>query len=136
METTDNKKKGGRKTSIVSYEERIPEAMEMMLYEKLNFVEFREQGAKKWNISERAAADVWSNVKDRLKARFDEKSDEIIEAQLQRYFDLLRRARADGNKRVEREVLSDLNKLYGLEIKKVDVTSQGEKVSININLTD
>jgi hypothetical protein len=136
MESELNKKKGGRKTSIVSYEERIPEAMEMMLYEKLNFVEFREQGAKKWNISERAAADVWSNVKDRLKARFDEKSDEIIEAQLQRYFDLLRRARADGNKRVEREVLSDLNKLYGLEIKKVDVTSQGEKVSININLTD
>jgi hypothetical protein len=136
LESELNKKKGGRKTSIVSYEERIPEAMEMMLYEKLNFVEFREQGAKKWNISERAAADVWSNVKDRLKARFDEKSDEIIEAQLQRYFDLLRRARADGNKRVEREVLSDLNKLYGLEIKKVDVTSQGEKVSININLTD
>ena len=136
MESELNKKKGGRKTSIVSYEEIIPEAMEMMLYEKLNFVEFREQGAKKCNISERAAADVWSNVKDRLKARFDEKSDEIIEAQLQRYFDLLRRARADGNKRVEREVLSDLNKLYGLEIKKVDVTSQGEKVCININLTD
>ena len=136
MESELNKKKGGRKTSIVSYEERIPEAMEMMLYQKLNYVEFREQGAKKWGISERATEDIWKDVKSRLKARFDEKSDEIIESQLQRYFDLLKRCRDSGNKRIERETLADINKLYGLEIKKVDVTSQGEKVSININLND
>jgi spore cortex formation protein SpoVR/YcgB (stage V sporulation) len=136
MESELNKKKGGRKTTVVNYEERIPEAIEMMLYQKLNYVEFREQGAKKWGISERATEDLWKDVKSRLKARFDEKSDEIIEAQLSRYFDLLKRCRDSGNKRIERETLADINKLYGLEIKKVDVTSQGEKVSININLND
>jgi hypothetical protein len=45
------------------------------------------------------------------------------------------RARDSGNRRVEREVLADMNKLYGLESpKKVDITSGGEQISININL--
>ncbi len=131
---TENKK--GRKTNVVNYEQRIPEAIEMMLYEKLNYVEFREQGAKRWGISERQSENIWKDVKERLQNRFEQKSEEIINEQLERYFDLLRRAREGGNKRVEREVLADLNKLYGLELKKIDVTSGGQPVSININLTD
>ena len=136
METSENKKKGGRKTNDANYEARIPEAIELMLYDKLNYTEFRTEAAKRFGISERAAEDIWRDVKVRIKARFDEKSDEIIEQQLQRYFDLLKRCRDAGNKRVEREVLSDLNKLYGLELKKVDVTSNGQPISININLAD
>ena len=43
----------------------------------------------------------------------------------------------DNNKRVERETLADINKLLGLEsAKKVDVTSGGQPISININLTE
>jgi hypothetical protein len=37
---------------------------------------------------------------------------------------------------VERETLADINKLYGLEQRKIDITSNGEPISININLTD
>ena len=133
MEKENNK---GRKTNVASYEERIPEAMEMILYEKLSYTEFRQQGAKKWGISERAAETVWKDVKDRLKQRFDEQAEEIISEQLSRYFDLLHRARTDNNKRVERETLADINKLYGLEQRKIDITSNGEPISININLTD
>jgi hypothetical protein len=48
----------------------------------------------------------------------------------------LDRARRDNNKRVERETLSDINKLYGLEQKKVDITSGGNPISINIQLED
>jgi hypothetical protein len=135
----ENNKKaasGGRKTNIVGYESRIPEAMEMILYGKLSYSEFRAQGAKQWKITERAAETIWKDVKDRLKARFDEKTEEIISEQLSRYFDLLERARKDGNKRVERETLSDINKLYGLETRKIDVTSNGEPISINIQLSN
>ena len=132
----EKKAKGGRKSNTTTYEERIPEAFEMILYEKLNSVEFREQGAKRWGITERAAESVWSDVKNRLKARFEEKTEEIIAEQLSRYFDLLQRARESNNKRVERETLSDINKLYGLEQRKIDITSGGEPISININLTD
>ena len=132
----EEKNKGGRKTNIANYEERIPEAFEMILYEKLGYTEFRQQGAKRWKISERAAETIWKDCKDRLKARFEEKTEEIISEQLSRYFDLLARARADNNKRVERETLADINKLYGLEQRKIDITSNGEPISININLTD
>jgi hypothetical protein len=130
MEETN--KKGGRKSNVVNYEERIPEAFEMILYKKLNYVEFREQGAKKWGITERAAETIWKDCKDRLKKRFEEKTEEIISEQLSRYFDLLDRARADNNKRVERETLADINKLYGLETRKIDVTSAGEPIKIII----
>ena len=132
----DKNKKGGRKSNIASYEERIPEAFEMILYEKLSYTEFREQGAKRWGISERASETIWKDCKDRLKARFQEQTEEIISEQLSRYFDLLQRARESNNKRVERETLADINKLYGLEQRKIDITSNGEPISININLQD
>ena len=126
--------KGGRKSNIATYEERIPEALEMILYEKLSYTEFRQQGAKKWGITERASETIWKDCKDRLKARFEEQTEEIISEQLSRYFDLLSRARADNNKRVERETLADINKLYGLEQRKIDITSNGEPISINIQI--
>lgn len=129
-----NNKKGGRKSNESVYEQRIPEAMHMLLYEKLNAKEFREIGAKRWGISERAAESLLAEVKERIKARFEDQSDQIIADQLARYFDLLSRCRETGNKRVEREVLADINKLYGLEQKKLDITSNGEPISININL--
>jgi hypothetical protein len=132
----EKENKGGRKTNIAGYEERIPEALEMILYEKLSYTEFRQQGAKKWGITERSAETIWKDCKDRLQQRFNEKTEEIISEQLSRYFDLLARARADNNKRVERETLADINKLYGLEQRKIDITSNGEPISININLTD
>jgi hypothetical protein len=132
----EKENKGGRKSNIATYEERIPEAMEMILYEKLGYTEFRQQGAKRWGITERAAETVWKDVKDRLKARFQEQTEEIISEQLSRYFDLLQRARESNNKRVERETLADINKLYGLEQRKIDITSNGEPISININLTE
>jgi hypothetical protein len=128
--------KGGRKSNIATYEERIPEALEMILYEKLGYTEFRQQGAKRWGITERASETIWKDCKDRLKARFEEQTEEIISEQLSRYFDLLTRARADNNKRVERETLADINKLYGLEQRKIDITSNGEPISININITE
>ena len=132
----EKENKGGRKSSIATYEERIPEAFEMILYEKLSYTEFRQQGAKKWGITERAAENVWKDCKVRIQQRFTEQAEEIISEQLSRYFDLLSRARADNNKRVERETLADINKLYGLDNKKIDITSGGEPISININLTE
>lgn len=132
----EKENKGGRKSNIATYEERIPEALEMILYEKLSYTEFRQQGAKKWGITERAAENIWKDCKDRIKARFDEQAEEIISEQLSRYFDLLQRARADRNKRVERETLADINKLYGLEQRKIDITSNGEPITIKINLKE
>jgi len=128
--------KVGRKTTEVEQFERIEEALELMLYKKLSTQEFRVTFSKMYGVTERTADNIWAKCKQILKDRFTENTEEIISEQLSRYYDLLDRARRDNNKRVERETLADINKLYGLEQKKVDITSGGNPISINIQLED
>ena len=126
--------KAGPSYSGEKYESRFPRIYEMMLYEKLSYQEMRDFGSKEFGISARQMEYQMKEAKMRLKLRYEDKADEIIEQQLARMFDLLHRCRTDGNKKVERELLSDLNKIYGLENRKLDITSNGEAISININI--
>ena len=126
--------KAGRKTDELEYEERMNRVFEMMLYEHLSYREFATKAAKEFGISERRAEDLWKEARIRLKERFQRNSDEILEDHLNQLYDLLHRCREERNKRVEREVLADIAKIYSLETKKVDITSNGQPISININL--
>jgi hypothetical protein len=132
----EDKPKLGRKSTVPEYEEKIIESMELILYKKLSYTEFKDYASKKFGISTRAAEDLWKTVRDRIKERFKDEQDEIIAEQLQRTYNLLQRCIEGGNRRIEAEVLRDLSKLYGLDVKKVDVTSGGEPISININLSE
>lgn len=129
-------RKNGRKSTEVEYMEKITIALELMLWKKMGSGEFRTYYSKTYGVSERTADEIWAKAKEIIKERFKDEQDEIINQQLMRYFDLLERARKDGNKRVERETLDSITKLYGLETKKVDVTSNGLPISISINLTE
>ena len=123
------------KATVMEYEDRMTRVFEAMLYEKKSYTEFKEQISKEFNITQRQAENMWADARKRLKERYSQEQEEILQEQLNRYHDLLVRARDSGNRRVEREVLADMNKLYGLESpKKLDITSNGEQISININL--
>ena len=127
--------KGGRKTTEVNYEERMVRVFEMMLYERLNSIEFRNKASREFKITTRAADDLWKDAKKRLKLRFEDEREELLSAQIERYFDLLKRVKERNNTRVEKEVLDALTKLFGLEAaSKIDVTSQGMPISLNIIL--
>ena len=129
------KSPAGRKTTIVEYEERMVRVFEMMLYDRLNSIEFRNKASKEFEITTRQADNLWKDAKDRLKLRFEDEREELLSSQIERYFDLLTRCRDSNNRRVEKEVLDSLTKLFGLEqTQKVDITSAGEPVSINIIL--
>jgi predicted phage gp36 major capsid-like protein len=127
----DNK---GRKTNVAQYEERMTEVFEMILYKKLSYTEFRTQAAERFNITTRQAENLYKEARERLKERFAQEQEEVLQEQLNRLFDLLDRCRASGNRRIEAEVLRDLTKLYGLEQTKIDITSGGEPININIIL--
>ena len=128
----DNK---GRKTNVAQYEERMTEVFEMILYKKLSYTEFRTQAAERFNITTRQAENLYKEARERLKERFAQEQEEVLQEQLNRLFDLLDRCRASGNRRIEAEVLRDLTKLYGLEsAQKLDITSGGEPININIIL--
>jgi len=124
------------KSTAVVKEERMVRVFEMMLYEHLSYNEFKEAAAKEFEVTARMAENYWKEARIRLKERFDRNTEEILQDHLNQLYDLLKRAREDNNKRVEREVLADIARIHQLEVKKIDVTSAGQPVSININITD
>jgi hypothetical protein len=134
MENKEPKK--GRKTDELEFESVMSRVYEMMLYEHLSYREFASKAAKEFDISERQAERLWKEARTRLKERYTQNQDEILENHLNQLYDLLKRCRDERNKRVEREVLQDIAKIYSLETKKVDITSNGQPISININLND
>jgi hypothetical protein len=134
MENKETKK--GRKTDELEFESVMSRVYEMMLYEHLSYREFATKAAKEFNISERQAERLWKEARTRLKERYSQNQDEILENHLNQLYDLLKRCRDENNKRTEREVLQDIAKIHSLETKKVDITSNGQPISININLND
>ena len=125
------------KVNELEYEERMNLAFELMLYEKKSYDEFKTQFAKEMNITVRMAENYWKDVRTRLKERYAQNQEEILSEQLNRLYDLLNRCRLSGNRRVESEVLRDITKILGMEApKKVDLTSGGEPISINIIITE
>ena len=128
--------KAGRKTDEIEFEKVMSRVYELMLYEHLSYREFASKASKEFKISERQAERLWKEARIRLKERYTQNQDEILENHLNQLYDLLKRCRDDNHKRTEREVLADIAKIHQLEVKKVDVTSNGQPISININLTD
>lgn len=126
--------KTGRKTDELEFESRMSRIFEMMLYEHLSYREFATKAAKEFKITERQAERLWKEARVRLKERFTQSQDEILENHLNQLYDLLKRCRDERNKRVEREVLNDIAKIHALEVKKVDVTSGGQPISIKIDM--
>ena len=130
----DKKKTGGRKSNELEFESRMPRIFEMMLYEHLSYREFAAKAAKEFDVSERTAETWWKEARTRMKERYSQNSEEILESHLTQLYDLLHRCREDNNKRTEREVLNDIAKIHQLEVKKVDITTNGQPITISINL--
>jgi len=127
--------KAGRKTDELEFESRMSRVFEMMLYEHLGYNEFAEKASKEFGISVRQGENLWAEARRRLKERYTQNQDEILENHLNQLYDLLKRCREERNKRVEREVLADIAKIHSLEgTKKVDITSNGQSINLNIIL--
>ena len=125
----------GRKSTVIEYEEKMVRVFELIVYEKKSYTEFRDIVSKEFDITTRAAESMWTDCRNRLKERFSQEREEILSEQLNRLYDLLNRSRLSGNRRVEAEVLRDISKIYGLDQPvKVDITSNGNQLSLNIIL--
>jgi len=133
MET--NKTNRGRKSNEIDFEERLPYLLELMTIKKLSYTEFKVRVSKEFDVTQRTAENWWKEIRTRLKERFEQESEEIINEHLTRLFDLLERSKVKGQSRVERETLQDIARIYGIEQKKVDITSNGLGVSLNIILS-
>ena len=127
--------KAGRKTDELEFEARMSRVYDMMLYEHLGYNEFAERASKEFGVSVRQGENLWAEARKRLKERYTQNQEEILENHLNQLYDLLKRCREDRNKRVEREVLADIAKIHSLEgTKKIDITSNGQQINLNIVL--
>lgn len=127
--------KAGRKTDEIEFESVMSRVYEMMLYEHLGYNEFKERAAKEFKITTRQGENLWKEARTRLKERYTQNQEEILENHLNQLYDLLKRCKEDRNKRVEREVLADIAKIHSLEgTKKIDITSNGNALTLNIQL--
>ena len=123
------------KSSELIMEERMSRVYEMMLYEHLGYDEFKFKAAAEFKVTSRQAENYWKEARKRLKERYNQNQEEILENHLNQLYDLLKRCRDERNKRVEREVLADIAKIHSLEgTKKIDITSNGNSLSLNIIL--
>ena len=118
------------------YQQRVNEAIEIVLYYGLSVQEFRQYYSKLYGVTEATADNVWKAIKKILLDRTNKNREEIISTTISKYEDLLVRAREDGNKRVERETLWDLSRIQGLDQRKIDITSDGLPLDIKINLSN
>jgi hypothetical protein len=126
---------GGRKTNEAQYEERMVEVYEMILYDTLSYTEFKREASRRFGITPRQAESIYKDAKDRLKERFSQEREAVLNDQIMRLHDLLKRCRDNNNRKIELETLATLNKLYGLDQPvKVDLTSGGAPFAINIVL--
>jgi hypothetical protein len=127
--------KAGRKTNEIEFESVMSRVFEMMLYEHLGYDEFASKASKEFEISVRQAENLWKEARIRLKKRFEQNHEEILENHLNQLYDLLHRCREDNNKRTEKEVLDSIAKIHSLEgTKKIDITSNGQSLTLNIQL--
>jgi hypothetical protein len=127
--------KAGRKTDEIQFEVVMSRVYELMLYDHLSYREFASAAAKEFKVSERQAENLWKEARTRLKERYKQDQEEILENHLNQLYDLLKRCRDDNNKRTEREVLADIAKIHSLEgTRKIDITSNGNEINLNIIL--
>jgi hypothetical protein len=127
--------KAGRKTDEIQFEVVMSRVYELMLYDHLSYREFASAAAKEFKVSERQAENLWKEARTRLKERYKQDQEEILENHLNQLYDLLKRCRDDNNKRTEREVLADIAKIHSLEgTRKIDITSNGNEINLNIVL--
>lgn len=127
--------KKGRKTTEIEYEQRMGELYEEILYGKDTDVNIKKKKAKEWEQSTRSVSSMIVECRKRIKDKFKESQDVLLEEQVQRYKDLIQDARSKNQNRVVREALKDLNLLFNLEQQKIDITSGNEPISIQINLS-
>lgn len=135
LEQPNPTRRRGRQLDSQDIQFRKLRCYEYILYDKLSFTQFRQKVSNEFDITTRMAANIWKEIKTELKEKFNDQAQEILEQQLERTYDLLRRNRENGNVREERETLKLLNSLYNLDKVNLDIQSGGEAISININLT-
>ena len=118
-------------------EKRVNKAVELLLEDNTSRAEWVIYCKDNYNIESRQSDKYWARAKEIIKEKYSKDRDAIFESHHARLFALYKKALKDDEKEVARKALADMAKLTGVnEPDKKDVTSEGERIQINIGIED
>jgi hypothetical protein len=118
-------------------EKRVNKAVELLLEDNTSRAEWVIYCKENYNIESRQSDKYWARAKEIIKEKYSKDRDAIFESHHARLFALYKKALKDDEKEVARKALADMAKLTGVnEPDKKDVTSEGERIQINIGIED
>jgi hypothetical protein len=130
---SDNSK--GKIADSTESENRVNRAIDFLLNENMSRGEWVIYCKKEYNIESRQSDVYWKKAKDHIKDKFTKEREALAESHHARLFALYVKALKDGDMEIARKVLADIAKLTGVnEPDKKDVTSEGERIQINIGI--
>lgn len=89
---------------------------------------------EKYKIEKSAAYKYVSESKQQAADKYNEMNVNSLEDSLNQLEGLLEESREVGDRKLVLEIQKEINKLNQLHIQKLDITSDNEKIKININL--
>ncbi len=118
-------------------EKRVNKAIEMLLCDNTSRAEWVIYCKDVYNIESRQSDIYWRKAKDAIEDKYSKDRESIFESHHARLFELYKKAIKDDEKEVARKILADMAKLTGVnEPDRKDVTSEGERIQINIGIED
>lgn len=118
-------------------EKRVNKAVELLLEDNTSRAEWVIYCKENYNIESRQSDKYWARAKEIIKEKYSKDRDAIFESHHARLFALYKKALKDDEKEVARKALADMAKLTGVnEPDKKDVTSEGERIQINIGIEE
>lgn len=123
------------KADKIEVDNRLKQAVTLVVKQRMVYTEFVNYCKQEWDLARGQATVYWNRVAEYLKERNDKERDKTINEQLERYWELYDKAVEKGDLRTAKDILTDINKLKGLnEPDKKDITSGGEKINIIIDV--
>lgn len=121
----------------VESDNRVSTAIDFLLSNNMSRGEWVVYCKKEYNIESRQADIYWRKAKDHIKDKFAKEREAMAESHHARLFGLYIQAIKDGEMEIARKILADIAKLTGVnEPDRKDVTSEGERIQINISVED
>ena len=121
------------KADNIEMELRMTQCVKMIVHDRCTRAEFMRYCAKEWNLKSRQSEVYYARVHEYMKEKNGKNREQMILDQIQRYQDLYDLCIAKKDYQTAKGILTDINKMKGLnEADKVDHTSGGEKINIII----
>lgn len=126
---------GDREKMKTQSEERLEYVKEMYIVRGMRYMEVVRLMAAKYDVTERAAKKYIERLRKKMVQTIDDQLGYHMQASLIRYNDLYNKAHAEGKWDVCMAIQTKIDKLTGLDVKRVEVKQDINQRSLSLDAT-